>query len=93
MSTKASRTRAKTMAEIWLHIMVTQGSVCVIPGCDEPWTDPAHIDASGMGGRPSTNVEGNIVGMCRSCHDVFDGRVLQGRQHMLRVLLAALVER
>ena len=25
---------------------------CALPGCDRPWDHAAHIDASGMGGRP-----------------------------------------
>jgi hypothetical protein len=64
-----------------------QGPYCVIPGCPELWTERAHIWPSGMGGRPSTYRADNLVGLCRPHHDIFDGRQLQGRQHMLRQLM------
>ena len=58
-----------------------------MPTCVNDWTDVAHIQGSGMGGQPSTYMIENLVGLCRSCHDTFDGRELAGRQHMLRELM------
>jgi hypothetical protein len=45
-----------------------------------------------MGGRPSTYTAENLVGLCKLHHDVFDGRVLQGRQDLLRVLMKHLAD-
>ena len=90
--TKAARTRTAAMKAARDIILDRQGIRCVMPDCDELWSDAAHVEPSGLGGRPSTNVAENLVGLCRTCHDIFDGRRLQGRQHMLRVLMAALVE-
>ena len=81
--------RRATMDRIREDLTAWQGVLCAMPRCRNDWTDPAHIDASGMGGRPSTYSIENMVGLCRSCHDTFDGRTLQGRQAMLRQLLAA----
>lgn len=64
-----------------------QGYQCGMPSCINEWTDAAHIQGSGMGGRISTYSIENMVGLCRGCHDTFDGRDLQGRQAMLRDLL------
>ena len=75
-----------------LRLMAIQGSQCAMPGCTERWKDPAHIEGSGMGGRPSTYVIENMVGLCRADHDIFDGRVMQGRGHMLRVLMSEVVK-
>ena len=30
---------------------------------------------------------GNLVGLCRHCHDMFDGRDMQGRQRLMRLLM------
>ncbi len=84
--------RREAMDRIRRDLEAWQGHQCAMPWCTNPWSDPAHIDASGMGGRPSTYSIENMVGLCRSCHDTFDGRDLQGRQAMLRSLLAAHVK-
>ena len=63
-----------------------------MPSCVNEWTDPAHIHGSGMGGRISTYSIENMVGLCRGCHDTFDGRDLAGRQHMLRELMGEYVK-
>ena len=73
------------------RITALQGTRCAIPTCRQPWVDLAHIAASGMGGRKSTYTEDNLVGMCRPCHDIYDGRDLKGRQAMLRDLLLYVV--
>ncbi len=65
-----------------------QGMLCAMPNCENAWVDVAHIHGSGMGGRISTYSIENVVGLCRPCHDTFDGRDLQGRQLMLRDLLS-----
>jgi len=70
-------------------IHARQGAQCLIPGCPNRWTEKAHIWPSGMGGQPSTYRAENLVGLCRQCHDIFDGRNLAGRQHMLRLLMEA----
>ena len=75
------------------QVLARQGPDCIIPGCTEPWTDKAHIQPSGMGGRPSLNRADNLVGLCRHHHDVFDGRELAGRQNLLRQLMKSLAER
>ena len=69
------------------QILTRQGPVCLIPGCGDPWTEKAHIVPSGMGGRPSTYTPENLVGLCKLHHDIFDGRILQGRQDLLRTLM------
>lgn len=69
-----------------------QGSRCAMPGCTDSWTDPAHIEGSGSGGRRSTYSIENMVGLCRYHHDVFDGRDLAGRQRMLRDLMREYVK-
>ncbi len=70
------------------EITQLQGTHCIVPTCISAWVDKAHIlEPSGLGGRPSTWVIGNLAGMCRPCHQIFDGHVLQGRQRMLRDLL------
>ena len=66
-------------------IRARQGSSCLC--CEHQWVDRAHIWPSGMGGRPSMLKAGNLVGLCRRCHDIFDGRDLQGRQRMMRRLM------
>lgn len=41
-----------------------------------------------MGGVPSLRDRPQlVVGLCRSCHDIFDGRTMSGRQRMLRELM------
>lgn len=89
MSSKNSRTRTKAMKVARVAIGETQGNLCIMPWCEWPWDDAAHIEPSGLGGRPSTNVHTNIVGMCKGCHAIFDGRTLQGRQYMMKSLLKA----
>ena len=74
------------------QILQRQGPGCLIPGCGDPWAEKAHIEPSGMGGRPSTYTSENLVGLCKLHHDVFDGRVLQGRQDLLRVLMKHLAD-
>ena len=74
-------------------IIHRQGVECLIPGCHEPWVDRAHIEPSGMGGRPSLRNPLNLIGLCRSHHDIFDGRTIQGRQHLLRTLMRHLADR
>lgn len=65
-----------------------QGTRCIVPTCIAEWKQMAHIkEPSGMGGRPSTWVIGNLAGMCVMCHQIFDGHVMQGRQLMLRDLM------
>ena len=66
--------------------MAIQGPQCAMPGCTERWKDAAHIEGSGMGGRASTYVIENMVGLCRADHMIFDGHVMQGRQRMMRRL-------
>jgi 5-methylcytosine-specific restriction endonuclease McrA len=68
-------------------ILRRQGLTCLIPGCDQPWTERAHIWPSGLGGQPSTYRPDNLVGLCKGCHDIFDGRDMHGRQRMLRLLM------
>lgn len=68
-------------------ILELQGPECIIPGCTERWVDKAHIEPSGMGGRPSTLEVRNLVGLCRLHHRIFDGNQLQGRQHLMRLLM------
>ncbi len=63
-----------TRAELREQLHGLQGLACGMPGCGNPWTDTAHIQGAGMGGVPSRNVAANVVGLCRSCHDIFDGR-------------------
>jgi len=77
-----------------LHDEITrlQGPLCAVPGCPSPWTDKAHIDPSGAGGRPSTYSLENLVGLCHPCHMIFDGQQLQGRQRLLRVLMRSRVQ-
>jgi 5-methylcytosine-specific restriction endonuclease McrA len=70
-------------------ILARQGPLCLISDCGKPWTEKAHIWPSGMGGQPSTYRPDNLVGLCRYCHDVFDGRDMHGRQRMLRQLMEA----
>lgn len=89
---KTMEMRREIMVRIKEDLRDLQGYQCAMPWCVNEWTDAAHIDGSGMGGRVSTYTSGNMVGLCRSCHDTFDGRDLQGRQYMLRRLLAAHVE-
>ena len=79
--------RRRIMDQLREDIRTWQGLHCIMPSCINEWTDAAHIHGSGMGGRISTYTIENVVGMCRSCHDTFDGRDLQGRQAMLRDLL------
>ena len=90
--TRTAAQRREVMHQLRQDLEGWQGYQCAMPWCTNPWSDPAHIDGSGMGGRPSTyNIE-NMAGLCRSCHDTFDGRDLAGRQYMLRQLLAAHVK-
>jgi hypothetical protein len=79
--------------ELTEEIIRRQGTDCIVPDCSEPWTDKAHIEASGMGGRPSLRTPENNVGLCRPHHDRFDGRELTGRQHLLRQLMRSLADR
>lgn len=74
-------------SEVRRQITEAQGTVCAVPSCQQPWTDAAHIRASGMGGRLSTYTVENLVGLCRHHHDQFDGRRMQGRQDLLRELM------
>jgi len=34
---------------------------------------PAHIEHRGIAGDPEKNYKGNIITLCRDCHDAFDG--------------------
>ncbi len=82
-------TTSRAEAREQLHGL--QGVACGMPGCTNAWTDTAHIQGAGMGGSPSRNAMANYVGLCRSCHDTFDGRELAGRQYMLRRLMGEVV--
>ena len=69
-------------------IRARQGYECLIPGCHERWSEKAHIWGRRMGGVPSLRDNPDlVVGLCRSCHDIFDGRSMHGRQRMLRLLM------
>lgn len=81
-----------TDLELTAAIVLRQGTECLVPGCSDPWTDRSHVEPSGMGGRPSLRNPENLVGLCRHHHDVFDGRELHGRQHMLRILMKHLAD-
>lgn len=83
--------RKRTMDALRIELFRVQGSICAIPSCREGWTDVAHIDGSGSGGRPSTYRIDNVAGLCRGCHDILDGRNLSGRQALLRELLRTVV--
>ena len=37
--------------------------------CNAPAVDIHHIDEKGMGGRSGADVEENLIGLCRCCHD------------------------
>ena len=74
-------------------VLALQGPLCIMPGCSDPWVDRAHIEPSGMGGRPSLANGENLVGLCRYHHDIFDGRSMAGRQRMLRVLMRSHADR
>jgi hypothetical protein len=80
-----------TRSQLREELHSAQGVACGMPGCTNAWTDTAHIRGTGMGGAPSRNTVANVVGLCRSCHDTFDGRELAGRQFMLRRLMAEVV--
>ncbi len=88
----ANTQQTGSMEALNRKILERQGPLCILPDCDEPWTEKAEIDASGIGGRPSTCTAENLVGRCRTCHAIFDGRILQGRQRMLRTLMRSLAE-
>lgn len=79
-------------AELRRRLALEQGPICAMPDCHQPWTDMAHIVPSGAGGRASTYTLDNVVGLSRTCHDIFDGRILAGRQHMMRMLMAEVVK-
>ena len=79
------------MRQLREQLQEVQGYQCAIPSCTEKWVHVAHIEGSGNGGRLSTYVIGNVCGLCRYHHDVFDGRQLQDRQKLLRELLAWVV--
>ena len=64
-----------------------QGNRCIIPWCTDNWEDLAHLEPSGSGGRDNA-VVGNLVGMCRPCHDRMDGRDLKGRDREYRRFVA-----
>ncbi len=82
-----NRLRGKAWQEMGEEITRLQGERCILPSCSSLWTDKAHIEASGMGGRASTFTIGNIAGLCEYHHDVYDGRVMQGRGQLLQELL------
>lgn len=72
-------------------VLDRQGWRCFRPSCPNPWTDLAHIEPSGLGGRPHLYRADNLVGLCRPCHRIFDGQDLAGRARMLRDLMAELL--
>jgi len=74
-------------------VLAAQGPGCIVPHCTSLWTQKAHIEGSGHGGRPSTYNPENLVGMCRPHHDIFDGRDMAGRQRMLRDLMRVHADR
>ena len=75
------------------EIIRRQGTECIVPGCHDPWVDRAHVEPSGMGGRPSLAGAENRVGLCRPHHDIFDGREMYGRQRLFRILMKFLADR
>ena len=88
-----NRLRGKEWQEMGAEIHRLQGVACLLPSCSEPWQHKAHIEASGMGGRASTFVVGNIAGLCAYHHDVYDNRQPQGRQELMRELMAFMLHR
>jgi len=76
-------------SDFWEQVLERQGPQCIIPACGAPWTDVAHIQGSGMGGRPSTYRAENLVGLCHPCHDAFDGN----RAWLMRTLMEAWARR
>ena len=82
-----NKLRGKAWQEMGTEITRLQGPSCLLPSCQELWAHKAHIDASGMGGSPSTFEVTNIVGLCPYHHDVFDNRQPQGRQELMRELM------
>jgi len=43
--------------------------MCEIPGCGQVAVDIHHIDARGMGGDKSKDVNENLIALCRKNHD------------------------
>ena len=69
------------------EVTALQGETCLLPSCSSAWDHKAHIEGSGLGGRASTFVIENIAGLCEYHHDVYDGRIMQGRGQLLQEFL------
>lgn len=76
--------------ELRAELLALQGVRCLVPSCTRAWQQMAHIEPSGMGGRPSLRRASNLAGLCGWHHDIFDGRRLEGRQELMRELMASL---
>lgn len=64
--------RTVLRAQLW---EITRG-VCEWPGCGHSADHMAHIEPRGMGGRPSVDRLSNVAALCRTHHDILDGRTV-----------------
>lgn len=49
---------------------------CVWPGCADGPLQLVHLHHRGMGGQTSVNIPEECVTMCRTHHDIYDGRIV-----------------
>ena len=45
--------------------------LCEIPGCGKRATDIHHIESRGMGGSNTKDFIGNLMALCRECHEKY----------------------
>ena len=69
--------RARRRAELRAQVIMRANFRCEWAGCESPGEEMAHITGSGMGGDPkgTRDVLDNVAYLCKTHHDMLDGRV------------------
>lgn len=76
--------------ELRAAVQELSGGICEWASCHQQGEQLAHIEPSGLGGRPSMDRLENVAWLCTYHHDVFDGR-RKGAHHELRKYVAMYV--
>ena len=54
------------------YVLERSSGHCEFPLCPQPFQEMAHLLHRGMGGGPSRNTRGNVLGLCRDHHRRYD---------------------
>lgn len=67
------------------HHGLTKGDTVLCEVCDNLAVDIHHIEPRGMGGNLDRDVIGNLIALCRWCHDKAEAGTITKEELLLRI--------